>query len=380
MFKPKKEGEKEHKGVSYYVKQAYDVAFNAMLGKYMKGVSKFIKRPAVSWILVAVFSVGMVWLMKSAQSELVPQEDQGFFFVDVQTTPGTYLNETEAAVSKVENYVKSIEDVELVSAVSGFSIMKNWEERDFYSVATVQNQITLWSMENMPEADVSAFQMPQIPGYGSGSAIELNLQNSSSDDDATFINYATEFTQKLNERPEVAIAVATYSANYPKYELTVDVPACISKGISPRTVVETIGTNLAGSYIGTYTKYGKVYYVIVEAGDEYRMEPSTLNNIYVQAGEEMTPVSGLVTMTPIMGTSQERRFNLFTCYNINLIANPGYTSSVPTPPPSSMPSPYCWSTSSSPCCITRCLSPSRCRCPSRLASSALTCRYAPWRR
>ena len=187
----------------------------------------------------------------------------------MQTTPGTYLNETEAAVSKVENYVKSIEDVELVSAVSGFSIMnggagtnygtlmvrmKNWEERDFYSVATVQNQITLWSMENMPEADVSAFQMPQIPGYGSGSAIELNLQNSSSDDDATFINYATEFTQKLNERPEVAIAVATYSANYPKYELTVDVPACISKGISPRTVVETIGTNLAGSYIGTYTK------------------------------------------------------------------------------------------------------------------------------
>ena len=292
LFKPKKEGEKEHKGVSYYVKQAYDVAFNAMLGKYMKGVSKFIKRPAVSWILVAVFSVGMVWLMKSAQSELVPQEDQGFFFVDVQTTPGTYLNETEAAVSKVENYVKSIEDVELVSAVSGFSIMnggagtnygtlmvrmKNWEERDFYSVATVQNQITLWSMENMPEADVSVFQMPQIPGYGSGSAIELNLQNSSSDDDATFINYATEFTQKLNERPEVAIAVATYSANYPKYELTVDVPACISKGISPRTVVETIGTNLAGSYIGTYTKYGKVYYVIVEAGNEYRMEPSTLN-------------------------------------------------------------------------------------------------------
>ena len=342
LFKPKKEGEKEHKGVSYYVKQAYDVAFNAMLGKYMKGVSKFIKRPAVSWILIAVFSVGMVWLMKSAQSELVPQEDQGFFFVDVQTTPGTYLNETEAALSKVENYVKSIDDVDLISAVSGYSIMnggagtnygtlmvrlKNWEERDFYSIATVQNQITLWSMENMPEADVTAFQMPQIPGYGSGSAIELNLQNSSSDDDATFISYANEFTQKLNERPEVAIAVASYSANYPKYELTVDVPACISKGISPRTVVETIGTNLAGSYIGTYTKYGKVYYVIVEAGNEYRMEPSTLNNIYVQAGEEMTPVSGLVTMTPIMGTSQERRFNLFTCYNINLIANPGYTSS-----------------------------------------------------
>jgi len=342
LFKPKNEDGKERKGLSYYVKQAYDVAFNALLGKYIKGVGKFIKRPAFSWILVVIFGLGMVWLMKTAQSELVPQEDQGFFFVDVQTTPGTYLNETEATVHKLEDYINTIDDVDLMSGVTGFSIMnggagtnygtlmvrlKDWSEREFYSVANVVNDITAWSMVNMPEADVTAFQMPQIPGYGNGSAIELNLQNSSSDDDATFISYANEFTQKLNERPEVAIAVASYSANYPKYELTVDVAACKSKGISPQTVVETIGTNLAGSYIGTYTKYGKVYYVIVEAGNEYRMESSTLNNIYVEASDGMTPVSELVTLTPVLGTSQERRFNLFTCYNISVITAPGYTSS-----------------------------------------------------
>ena len=342
LFKPKNENKKERKGVNYYVKQAYNVAFNALSTKYIKGVSKFIKRPAYSWILLVIFSLGMVWLMKTAQSELVPQEDQGFFFVDVQTAPGTYLNETETAVNKVQDYINTIDDVELLSGVSGYSIMnggagtnygtlmvrlKNWSERDFYSVATVVNQITMWAYENMPEADVTAFQMPQIPGYGSGSAIELNLQNSSSDDDATFIKYASEFTQKLNERPEVMMAIASYSDNYPKYSLTVDVPACKSKGVSPQTVVETIGTNLAGSFIGTYTKYGKVYYVIVEAGNEYRMEPSTLNNIYVQAGDAMTPVSELVTLTPIMGTSQERRFNLFTCYNLSVITAPGYTSS-----------------------------------------------------
>ncbi len=342
MFKPKNEGEKERKGINYYVKKAYDAAYNALLDKYIKGVGKFIKRPAFAWIILAVFTLGMVWLMKTAQSELVPQEDQGFFFVDVQTAPGTYLNETEAAVAKMEDYISTIDDVELFSGVSGFSIMnggagtnygtlmvrlKNWEEREFYSVANVVNQITLWAMENMPEADVTAFQMPQIPGYGSGSAIELNLQNSSSDDDTTFINYSNEFTRKLNERPEVAIAMASYSDNFPKYTLTVDVAACKSKGISPKTVIETIGTNLAGSYIGTFTKYGKVYYVIVEAGNEYRMEPSTLNNIYVQAGDGMTPASELVTLTPTLGASQERRFNLFTSYNINVIAAPGYTSS-----------------------------------------------------
>ena len=341
LFKPKEEGN-ERKGLNYYVKQAYNVAYNALLGKYVKGVGKFIKHPIFAWILLLGFGAGLVWLMSSAQTELVPQEDQGFLFVDVATTPGTYLNETEAAVNKVENYIKTLEDVEIVSGTTGFSIMsggagtnygtlmvrlKNWEERDFYSIANVQNQISAWAMVNMPEADVTTFQMPQIPGYGTGSSIELNLQNSSNDDDDTFIKYATEFTQKLNQRPEVLVAVASYSPNYPKYQLEVDVAACKRKGVSPKTVVETIGANLAGSYIANYVQYGKVYQVLVKAGDEYRMEPSVLNAIYVEVNDnQMAPVSEFVTLTSSMGPSQERRFNLFSCYNMSVITAPGYTS------------------------------------------------------
>lgn len=342
LFKPKNEGEKERKNLSYYVRQAYNVAYSALLDKYVKGIRRFIKRPAFSWILLLVFSAGMVYLMKTAQTELVPQEDQGFLFVDVQTTPGTYLNETEAALLKIEDYIRNLDDVELVSGTAGFSIMNNgagtnygtlmvrlkdWSQRAFYSVNDVQQQISLWAMQNMPEADVTSFQMPQIPGYGTGSSISLNLQNSSGDDDATFINYATEFTQKLNERPEVMIALASYSANYPKYDLTIDAAACRTKGVSPQTVVETIGANLAGSYVANYTKYGKVYQVMLQAGDAYRMEPTVLNSIRIEANDgTMTPVSEFVTLTPGMGPSQESRFNLFSCYNVNVIPATGYTS------------------------------------------------------
>lgn len=103
--------------------------------------------------------------------------------------------------------------------------------------------------------------------------------------------------------------------------------ACKRKGVSPKTVVQTIGTNLAGTYIGNYIQYGKVYQVLVEAGDQYRMEQSTLNNIFVQVGDEMTPVSEFVTLTSTLGSTQERRFNLYTCYNMNVMPASGYTSS-----------------------------------------------------
>ena len=342
LFKPKNEDGKERKGLSYYVRKGYNAAYGALLDKYIKGVSKFIKRPIFSWILLIAFSCGMVWLMQTAQQDLVPQEDQGFIIVDLTMASGTYLNETQDAAEKLEGFISKLDDVELVGAMTGYSMMnggagtnystilvrlKNWDERDFYSVAKVQQDIYVWAMVNMPEADVTPFQMPQIPGYGTGSLMELNLQDrSGTSDDSTFYALAAEFTQKLNDRPEVEAAIASYSADYPKYNLTVDVAACKRKGISPKTVVETIGTNLAGTYIGNYIQYGKVYQILVEAGDQYRMEESTLNNIFVQIDGKMTPVSEFVTLTPTLGSAQERRFNLYSCYNVNVMPASGYTS------------------------------------------------------
>ena len=342
LFKPKTEDGKERKGINYYVKKGYDAAYGALLNKYIKGVSKFIKRPIFSWILLIAFGCGMVWLMKTAQQDLVPQEDQGFLMVDVTLASGTYLNETQDAAEKLEDYISKLDDVELVGAMTGYSMMnggagtnyatilvrlKNWDEREFYSIADVQKQIYVWAMVNMPEADITPYQMPQIPGYGTGSMMELNLQDrSGTGDDTTFYSLSTQFTEKLRERPEIQTAIASYSDDYPKYNLTVDVAACKRRGISPKTVIQTIGTNLAGSYIGNYIQYGKVYQILVEAGDSYRMEASTLNNIFVQIDGEMTPVSEFVTLTPTMGSSQERRFNLFTGYNMNVMPASGYTS------------------------------------------------------
>lgn len=342
LFKPKNPGEKERKGLNYYVKKGYDAAFNALLNKYIRSVSKFIKRPAFSWILLLAFSAGLVWLMTTSQKDLVPQEDQGFLLVDVTMAPGTYLNETEATTKKLEDYIRSLDDTELVGAVTGYSLMnggagtnyaslmvrlKNWEERDFYSIAQMQMSIYMWAIVNMPEADVTPFQMPQIPGYGTGSMMELNLQDrSGTGDNEGFVAMATEFTQKLNQRLEVSAAMASYSPDYPKYRLDVDVAACKRKGISPKTVVSTIGTNLAGSYIGNYIQYGKVYQVLVQADSEYRLDPSALDNIFVQVGEEMSPVSEFVTLTLTTGPAQERRFNLFPCYNLSVMPASGYST------------------------------------------------------
>lgn len=340
MLRP--EGEGSGKGIGYWVRKAYTVSFNALLGKYMKVVVKFIKRPALAWILLLVMGGGAFYLMAHSKKDLVPQEDQGFLIVDIATAPGTSMDITEKTAAKLEEHIKTITDVEGYSTITGYSMMsssvntngstilirlKNWEERDFYSIAAVQADITEWAALNMPEADVNAFQMPQIPGYGSGSLMGLNVEDQSgSGDKAEFVRLTQEFVQKLADRPETMTAITAYSEDYPKYKLDIDVAQCKRAGVSSKEVLNTIGTYLAGSYTSSYIQYGKVYQVQIQAGKQYRMNPEMLNTISVNAGGTMVPVSQFVRLTPTTGPAAENHFNMFPSILVNTLPAPGFSN------------------------------------------------------
>ncbi len=340
MLRP--HGEDVKKNLGHYVKVAYDTAYERLLGKYMNGVRHMLRHPGLSWLLLAVFSGILALLMAFSQKDLVPQEDQGFLLINVTLPPGTYLNETETTTLMLEEHIQSIDEVEVVGALTGYSMMedvtstnyatlmvrlKNWSERSFFSIADVQHEISEWAEMNLPQAEVTAFQMPQIPGYGNGSDISLNLQDRSrGTDKQTFVETCEKFVKKLNARPEVAFANSTYSQDYPKYRLDVDEIACKRAGLSPKTVLQTIGTFLAGSYIGSYVQYSNVYRVMVQAGKEYRMSEATLNNIFVPVGGKMVPVTQFVTLSPDRGAAMEHHFNLFPSYPVSTMPAPGYTS------------------------------------------------------
>lgn len=340
LMKPK--GTEQRKGISRYLWVAYETSYNALLNRYMKVVTRFIRKSVLAWILLGVFCVLTVVLLMRSKSELVPQEDQGFLLVNIMMAPGTYLNETEATTVELEDYIKSLDEVETVGALTGYSMMedvtntnyatlmvrlKNWSERGFFSIADIQKNISDWATVNLPQSDVTAFQMPQIPGYGNGSDISFSVQDLSRHaDKKEFVALGEQFVKKLDERPETEFASSTYSTDYPKYRLDVDEIACKRMGISPKMVLETIGTFLAGSYIGSYVQYSNVYRVMVQAGKEYRMSDAFLNNIFVPVGDHMVPVSQFVTMTLDTGSAMDLHFNLFPSYPVSTLPAPGYTS------------------------------------------------------
>ena len=84
---------KKWKGIDYYTKIAYEASYNAILNKYQDAVQKYLKRPALSFALLAGAIVLFVLFMKILPSGLVPQEDQGVIMCEVRMPEGSTLHE-----------------------------------------------------------------------------------------------------------------------------------------------------------------------------------------------------------------------------------------------------------------------------------------------
>ena len=335
------EGKKEGKSLMYYTKKAYDASYNALFDKYSKAVKKFIKRPGVSWILVAIAAVLLVFFMSRLPSGLVPQEDQGCFMAEINAPEGYTLEQTYDLLRQVEERVKAIPELESYAVVSGYGLisgqgssygfivvrLKNWEERPGIEHCVDMVMYRFYTAcADIKNATVIPFQMPQIPGYGTSSNVNLVVEDPTDGDLSEFSKQTDNFLAKLMERKEVSMAMSTYSEKFPKYRVEVDPTQCSRSGLSAKDVLSTLGDYCSGSYIANYNQFGKVYQLWIAAAPEYRLDPSSLNNIFVKTSSgKMSPLSEFITLTEIVGPSNNQHFNLFSSIECQVAPASGYS-------------------------------------------------------
>ena len=176
------------------------------------------------------------------------------------------------------------------------------------------------------EASIFCFQPAMIPGYGMGNSIELNMQDKTGGDMATFYQNILQFISVLNQRPEVAMAYTTFSMDYPQIAVEVDAAKCKRAGLAATDVLDALGTYCGGSYVSNYNQFGKVYRVMLQASPEFRLDEHSLDNMFVRNGEEMAPISQFVTLKTVLGTEVSNRFNLYSSIQVNVNPAEGYSS------------------------------------------------------
>ena len=340
MMRPS-DGTKSAKSINGRVRAAYNASFNAVLGKYKKGVMYFIRHRWMVWTSLIAAVVLLVYLMSTTKTGLVPQEDQGVIMVNVSISPGSTLDETTRVMDKLESILQDTPEIEHYARVAGYGLisgqgtsygtiiirLKDWSERkgkDHSSDAVVAR--LNGQFYGIKEAQVFSFQPGMIPGYGMGNSIELNLQDRTGGDMATFYQAVIDYLGALNQRPEVDMAYTAYAINFPQVSVEVDAAKCKRAGISPGAVLDALGSYCGGAYISNYNQFGKVYRVMMQASPEYRLDEQSLDNMFVRNGAEMAPVSQFVTLKKVLGPETTNRFNLYSSIAANVNPAEGYSS------------------------------------------------------
>ena len=340
LMKPS-DGTKSEKSFNGRVRAAYNASFNAIMGKYKKGLMFVFHHRWMVWASLAIAIILLVVLMRTTKTGLVPQEDMGTIMVNVGTSPGNTLVETQKVVKQVNQIIEDTPEVDHFSSVAGYGLLsgqgtsygtiiiklKDWDDRKGgeHSADAVMARLNA-RFAQIKEASIFCFQPAMIPGYGMGNSIELNMQDKTGGEMSTFYQSVMQFVGTLNQRPEVAMAYTTYAMNFPQIAVEVDAAKCKRAGISPTDVLSALGSYCGGSYVSNYNQFGKVYRVMLQASPEYRLDQHALDNMFVRNGEEMAPISQFVTLEDTMGAEIATRFNLYSSITVNVSPAEGYSS------------------------------------------------------
>ena len=323
-------------------RKAFNAAFDAMIERYKKGVLFFIKRKWMVWTLLVASVVQLAFLMNTTKPSLVPDEDQGVVFVNVSTAAGSSLKTTNDVMMRIEKRMMDIPQVLHVQRVAGYGLLagqgnsfgmlilklKPWDEREGKEndVQAVIGQV-YGRTADIKDASIFAISPGMIPGYGMGNALELHMQDKQGGDVGTFFNTTQQYLGALNQRPEIAMAYSTFDIRYPQWTVEVDASKCKRAGITPDAVLSTLSGYYGGQYVSNFNRFSKVYKVMIQADPKYRVDESSLNNIFVRMSNgEMAPLSQFVTLTRSYGAESLSRFNMFNSIAVNAMPAEGYST------------------------------------------------------
>ena len=321
----------------------FDRAFESAQTGYVRGVRFLIRKVGVALVVLAAFTVLAGGLGKTLPTSFMPQEDQGFFFMNVQLPEAASMQRTNAVMRKIDEIVKAEPGVHYVNAVSGYSLLSQtasprnglyfvqlepYEER---ATRALQSDAIVASLNRklagLAEAQVFAFLPPAIPGVGQAGGVDVFIQDRAGNTVDYLWQNTQRFMAELQKRPEIAFVATTFAPAIPQLFARVDEDRVFKLGVPIQDVYTTLQAFLGGTYVNQFNRFGRVWRVFLQAEPQYRTDPADLDLFYVrnQRGD-MLPLSTLVSLEKSSGPEYSNRFNGYRAIEVIAMPAPGYSS------------------------------------------------------
>jgi len=321
----------------------FNRSFGQATNGYVRLSGAILHKGAIALFLLAGFAVAGVWIGGRLPGSFVPDEDQGYFYLNVQLPNAASLGRTEDVVAKIQKIVSATQGVEHFTSVTGFSLlslvrtsynafgfisMKEWGSRktraeQFQVIKARLNA----ELSKVPEAVAFGFSPPAIPGVGTSGGFTFILEDRSGGDIKFLSDNLNKFMAAARKRPEIASLSTTFLPSVPQQFVVVDRDKVIKQGVSINDVYRTIQAFMGGLFINYFNRFGRQWQVYIEAEGDYRTKSENVGQFYVRnAAGEMVPLSALTRFEARDGPEFTMHFNEYRSAQLNGGAAPGYST------------------------------------------------------
>src|SRR6266851_941802 len=277
----------------------FNRAFASGTDTYVRWSGALIRKSAIALVLLAACAGGAAFFGARVPSSFLPDEDQGYLFINLQLPNAASLQRTDQAARQVEKILAATPGVKHTSSVIGFSLLS--------FVRTSYNAFLFVTLDDWDARKSREKQFQEIK-----TRLNQNLST---------------FMAAARKRPEIGFLATTYLPSVPQQFVTVDRDKVIKQGVNISDVYKTLQAFMGGYFINYFNRFGRQWQVYVEAEGEYRTRAENVGQFYVRNNKgDDVPLSALTKFEPRSGPEYTMRFNEYRGAQIVGSAAPGYSS------------------------------------------------------
>jgi HAE1 family hydrophobic/amphiphilic exporter-1 len=293
-------------------------------------------------VVLFVLALGATfWVYRSVPQAFVPEEDQGYFMVQVQAPAGASLEYTGNVARQAEKIILGDPDVLALFSVMGFSFsgaasnqglmfvrLKPFDERpgDEHSVQAVLGRVS-GPLFGLPGAIVVGFAPPSIPGLSRFGGFEFQVLDQTGTDIRALASATQTVARIGNGSGRVRGLFSPFTANDPQLQVTIDRQRALALGLPLNEITSAMQILLGSQYVNDFEFNNRAYRVYVQADQRFRSNPQALRQLYARTRSgEMVPLEQVVRTDEVTAPQVISHFNLFRSATINGSAAPGVSS------------------------------------------------------
>jgi multidrug efflux pump len=311
--------------------------------KYQGAVSRILARTGRFLLIYVGLASLMGLLFIRLPTAYVPEEDQGYLFLLMQTPVGSTLTRAVNALDKIKDYFlthekEATQGVFLVAGYSpggtgqnsafGYITLKDWDERRSKDLtAAAMQPRAARAAAAITDAQAFIFAPPAIAELGSSAGFDFYLKDNSGKGHQALIAARNQLLAAAHQDKQLALVRPAGVEDAPQFRLDINAQKLTSLGLTTADVNDTLQIGWGGRYIDDFLDRGRVKRVIMQGDAPFRMRPEDINDWYVRnkAGA-MVPVASFAGSHWEYGPPRLERFNGVAAVEINGQAAPGVSS------------------------------------------------------